>query len=151
MFYKPREKRSLKRCVFRFSLKEERDGELRTFVGRELQILAAWKWKNLFPADLRLVLGTFNSFSLLDRHFLVCPTPSLTVRDEGIPTMSPFHSIVSTSDDLPHDSLIPSPSPTHTPSPICLCLSVSVYLSLSFCLCLSVCLSLMSLLSSGSK
>ena len=41
VFYKPREKRSLKRCVFRLFLKEERDGELRTFVGREFQILAA--------------------------------------------------------------------------------------------------------------
>ena len=41
MFYKPREKRSLKRCVFRFFLKEVRDGELRMFVGREFQILAA--------------------------------------------------------------------------------------------------------------
>ena len=30
----PREKRSLKRCVFRLFLKGERDGELRTFVGR---------------------------------------------------------------------------------------------------------------------
>ena len=31
----------LKRCVFRFFLKEEGDGELLTFVGREFQILAA--------------------------------------------------------------------------------------------------------------
>ena len=38
VFYKPREKRSLKRCVLRFFLKEERDGELRTFVGREFPL-----------------------------------------------------------------------------------------------------------------
>ena len=68
MLYKPREKRSLKRCVIRFFVKEERDGELRTIVGREFQILAAGEWKDLFPADLRLVVGTFNSFSLLDRR-----------------------------------------------------------------------------------
>ena len=58
-FYKPREKPFLKWCVFRCFLKEERDGELRTFVRREFQILAAWKWKDLFPADLRLILGTY--------------------------------------------------------------------------------------------
>ena len=33
VLYKPREKRSLKRCVIRFFVKEERDGELRTIVG----------------------------------------------------------------------------------------------------------------------
>ena len=41
VLYKPREKRSVKRCVFRLFLKKERDGELRTFVGGEFQILAA--------------------------------------------------------------------------------------------------------------
>ena len=45
------------------------DGELRTFVGREFQILAAWKWKDLFPADLRLVLGTFNIFHCWTEEF----------------------------------------------------------------------------------
>ena len=48
-----------KMCFQIFLERGERDGELRTFVGRELQILAAWKWKDLFPADLRLGLGTF--------------------------------------------------------------------------------------------
>ena len=56
MFYKPREQRSLKRSVFRFFLKEETDGELRTFIEREFQILAAWKWKDLLPADLKYSL-----------------------------------------------------------------------------------------------
>ena len=89
-------------------------------------------------------MGTFNSFSLLDRHFLVCPTPSLTARDEGISTMSPFHSIVSTSDDLPHDSLTPPPPPIHPLPSVSVSLSLS--LSISLCLCLSVCLSYVSLI-----
>ena len=47
---------------------ESCDGELRTAVGRNFEILAALKRKDLFPADLRLVLGTFNNFSRLDRR-----------------------------------------------------------------------------------
>ena len=39
MLYKPREKRSLERCVFRFFLKEE-DCELRTVVGRDGELRA---------------------------------------------------------------------------------------------------------------
>ena len=35
------ERSVLQKDVFRFFFKEERDGELRTFVGREFQILAA--------------------------------------------------------------------------------------------------------------
>ena len=62
---KPREKCSLKSCVFRFLLKVERDGELRTIVRREFWILTAWKWKDLFPADLRLASGIFKNHSLL--------------------------------------------------------------------------------------
>ena len=64
MFHKPREKRSLKRCVFRFFLKEERDGELRTFVGREFQILAAcWRsLKTVAPQNMvPLVVSVYGS------------------------------------------------------------------------------------------
>ena len=38
---------------------------------REFQILAAWKWKDPFPADLKLVWGTLNIFSLLDQSPVV--------------------------------------------------------------------------------
>ena len=56
-------------------MKEERDGERAADVCRKRVSIrlqhGMWeesgKWKDLLAADLKLVLGTFNSFSLLDR------------------------------------------------------------------------------------
>ena len=60
VLYKPREKRSLKRYqIFRERAERWRIAD---DVGRGFQILAAREWKDLFPAELRLVVGTFNSF-----------------------------------------------------------------------------------------
>ena len=68
MCFKNQERSVLQKDAFSDFSWKRWDGELWTVVGREFLILAAWKWKDPFPADLRLVLGTFNSFSLLDRR-----------------------------------------------------------------------------------
>ena len=61
VFYKPREKRSLKRCVFRFFLKEERDGELRTFVGR-VPDFSCLKVEISVSSRFEVSLGDFQQF-----------------------------------------------------------------------------------------
>ena len=49
-----------KKMRFRFFLKE-RDGVLKTVIGRKFQILAAWKWKDV-SSRLKVSFGEFQQF-----------------------------------------------------------------------------------------